>query len=211
MADNNRNNGVLWLIIYVLFALFPLVFMFMGARPERDAWRQLSLFLGFAGIGLMAIHFPMTAHIAAGDPPFERPAVYRTHHQLAYVTTAFWLGHILILVVRHEWARRLLNVFTASWHARWATIGTVALLVLMVLSIWRGSFGLKRVAWRNIHSALSVIALVLAMVHAYMVGNFLGTALERTLWILYGVITLLMIVYLRVYRPYFRSLEARRA
>lgn len=205
MAENNRNNGVLWLIIYVLFALFPLLFLFVGATPEREPWRWASLFLAFIGIGLMAVHFPMTAHIAASDPPFDRPAVYRAHHQIAYVTTAAWLGHILILVVRHEWARRLLNVFTASWHARWATIATVALLVLMVLSIWRGSFGLKRVAWRNIHSALSVVAFVLAMVHAYMVGNFLGTSWERALWIVYGVITLLMIVYLRVYKPYLKN------
>ncbi|MBN1401596.1 MAG: ferric reductase-like transmembrane domain-containing protein [Anaerolineae bacterium] len=195
--------GMLWLALYLLFALAPLVFMLVGERPMgREFLRELSVAAGFVGIGLMALHFVLTARITAVKAPFGSDIVYYFHHRIAYVTLALWLVHPAILFLRFDWALQLLNVFTAPWRARWGVGSVVFILVLMAISIWRRQIKIEYVLWRMSHGVLAVLAMAAVMIHAYMVGRYTGTPVKQTLWLIYGGVCVLLVAYLRVYKPW---------
>lgn len=203
MKASDRRLGILWVILYVVFALAPLAFMLVGQRPMgREFIRELSVAFGFVGIGLMALHFVLTARITAIKAPFGSDVVYHFHHRISFLTLFLWLAHPIILFIRYDWARRLLNIFQASWSARYGIASIVALLLLMALALLRRRIKMEYVAWRISHGVLASLAMLLVMVHAYMMGRYIGTPLKQALWLIYGAICVFLVAYLRVYKPW---------
>lgn len=203
MKHSDKPMGILWIALYLLFALAPLLFMLVGERPMgREFIRELSVAFGFVGIGLMALQFVLTARITAVKAPFGSDVVYYFHHRMAYVTLALWLAHPLILIIQYEWARGLLNVFTAPWSARLGLFSLVALLLLMVFAMARRALKMEYILWRILHGALAIIAMLLVMAHAYLMGRYTGTPIKQTLWLIYGGISVLLVAYLRIYKPW---------
>jgi predicted ferric reductase len=78
----------------------------------------------------------------------------------------------------------------------------VAILVLMGLAIARRRARIEYVGWRMSHGALALVAMLLVMVHAYMVGGYTGTPVKQALWIGYGGICALLVAYLRIFKPW---------
>jgi len=200
---NRRRAGVLWVVLYLALALAPLIFMLVGERPTgREFLRELSVAFGFVGIGVMALHFVLTARIAAVKAPFGSDVVYYFHHRMAIITLALWLAHPILLILRFDWALRLLNVFQAPWRARFGVTSVVVILILVGISVWREKLKIEYVNWRMWHGVLAVLAMAAVMVHAFMVGKYLGTPLKRALWLGYGGLCLAAVAYLRVYKPW---------
>ena len=198
-----RRTGVLWLALYLIFALAPLSLMLFGERPMgREFEREISVALGFTGIGLMTLHFAMTARIRALKEPFGSDVVYAFHRRMGYITLALWLAHPIILFLRFEWALGLLNVLEAPWRARWGVFSVVALLALVVWAVLRRRLRTEYTLWRVSHGVLALAAMAMVMTHAYMVGRYVGTPLKQGLWIAYGAISLLLVGYLRVWKPW---------
>ena len=203
MKGRQRCRGIIWIALYLVLALAPLIFMLVGERPMgREFVRELSVALGFAGIGLMALHFVMTARIKALKAPFGSDVVYFFHHRMGIVTLAFWLAHPIILFIRFEWSRALLNIFTAPWRAKFGVASVVVILILVVISVWRKKLKIEYTKWRIWHGALAVLAMAAVMTHAYMVGRYVGTPAKRAIWLSYGTICVLAVAYLRVYKPW---------
>lgn len=203
MRERDQRIGILWLALYLLFALAPLGFMLVGERPMgRDFIRELSVAFGFVGIGLMALHFVLTARITAVKAPFGSDVVYYFHHRIAFLTLALWLAHPVILFVVYDWALPLLNVFTAPWRARWGVLSVVAILALMILSVARRRLKMEYVLWRILHGALAAVAMLAVMIHAFLVGRYIGGPVKQALWLGYGAICVLLVAYLRVYKPW---------
>ena len=203
MKASDRRAAVLWTLLALVLALAPLVFMFVGRRPTGRAFdRTLSVGLGFVGIGLMAVHFMLTARIANLMLPFGADVVYRIHHYVGYGTLFFWLAHPIILFIRYDWAIRILNVFTTNWRGRYGVFSVVAMLLLIGLVVVRRRARMEYVLWRMSHGALAVLAMLLVMVHAYMVGGYTGTPLKQALWMGYGGVCVLLVGYLRIYKPW---------
>ncbi len=203
MKHRDKLLGILWLALYLLFAIAPLIFMLVGERPMgRDLIRELSVAFGFTGIGLMALHFVLTARITAVKAPFGSDVVYHFHHRMGYITLALWLAHPVILFIKYEWARQLLNVFTAPWRARYGVFSVVAIILLMVFAVARKRLKIEYILWRILHGALAIIAMLLVMAHAYLVGRYIGTPAKQALWLVYGGISVLLVAYLRIYKPW---------
>ncbi|MHB1319784.1 MAG: ferredoxin reductase family protein [Anaerolineae bacterium] len=202
MKPSDKRLGVLWIVLYVLFAVAPLVFMLVGERPMgRDLLREISIAFGFTGIGLMALHFVLTARIGALKAPYGSDIVYFFHHKIAYFTLALWLAHPLILVYVFGWNWGLLNIFTGPWRQRWGITSVVALLLLVGWSLLRRRLQSDYVRWRIWHGVLASLAMLAVMTHAYMVGRYIGTPLKQALWLAYGLLALFLVLYLRVFKP----------
>lgn len=203
MKPSDKRMGILWICLYVLFALAPLGFMLVGERPMgREFIREISVAFGFVGIGLMALHFVLTARIIAVNAPFGSDVIYYFHHRISFITLFLWLAHPIILFIRFDWALALLNVITAPWRARWGVFSVVAILALMVLALLRRQLKVEYVLWRITHGALASLAMLAVMVHAFMVGRYTGTPLKQALWLIYGAICVFLVAYLRVYKPW---------
>ncbi len=203
MKRHDRRMGVVWILLYVVFALAPLILMLFGERPMgREFIRELSVAFGFVGIGVMALHFVLTARITAVKAPYGSDVVYHFHHRVAFLTLFLWLAHPIILAIRYPWARSLFNIFQGSWTTRWGVLAVLFMLALVLLSIWRRQLKTEYVAWRIGHGVLAVLAMLAVMVHAYMIGRYIGTPLKHALWLAYGAVSVALVAYLRVFKPW---------
>jgi len=120
---------------------------------------------------------------------------------MSLVVLGLWLAHPLILFVRFPRTLALLNLITAPWRARAGVSSVVAIIALVITSVWRKRLKVEYDRWRIWHGILAVLALILVMTHAFMVGKYIGTPVKRSLWLGYGAVWVLVVLYVRVIRP----------
>jgi predicted ferric reductase len=72
----------------------------------------------------------------------------------------------------------------------------------MLFSVARRALRMEYVLWRITHGLMAAIAMIMVMTHAYMVGNHIGTPLKQGLWLGYGAVSVLVVAYLRLFKPW---------
>jgi predicted ferric reductase len=195
-------QGVFWVIIYLLITLAPLLILMAGSRlPGRDFWRDFSVALGFAGLGMMALQFALTARFKTVRAPYGIDLVYFFHRQISVVAFVLILAHPIILFISDPETLGLLNVFTAPWRARAAVTATLALIILVVISIWRKQLKIDYTRWRIWHGTLAIAAVTFGLVHAVLVGYYINTPEKRLFWVAYGLFFVGLLFYVRLIKP----------
>jgi hypothetical protein len=54
-------HGAVWLILYLVFILAPLLALLAGSLPPtRDFWTEFSVAIGYAGLAMMGLQFGLT-------------------------------------------------------------------------------------------------------------------------------------------------------
>ncbi|HDQ70835.1 MAG TPA: oxidoreductase, partial [Chloroflexi bacterium] len=97
---------------------------------------------------------------------------------------------------------RLLNLFTAPWRARAGVVAILALISIIVTSVWRVSLRIKYETWRIWHDVFSVIIMGLALYHILNVNYYTAVPLQRVLWIVMAVLWGSVLLYIRVIKPW---------
>lgn len=201
--QKQRMERRLWIAIYFILIFAPLLILLLAPRPAgRTFWRELSVSLGFAGLALMGLQFIPTARLPLMSEAFPMDVLYDFHHQLSIVAFILTLAHPVILFIQNPYTLLLLNIFTAPWRARAAVAATVLLMVLVISSAKRLALGLSYETWRLLHDLLSVGVVAFALYHIFNVNYYTSIPLQRWLWIVMGVIWAVMILYIRVIKPW---------
>jgi predicted ferric reductase len=196
-------SAVIWILIYLLLTLAPLLVLIgTPTPPGRYFLREVSVALGFAGLGVMALQFALTARIGTINRPFGSDVVYHFHRQISIVAFVLILAHPIILFVTDPETIALLNIFTAPWRARFATVGLLALIAIIVTSVWRQKLKINYYAWRITHGLLAIGAVSLALAHAILVGYYINTPWKQALWVAYGLFWIGLLLYVRLIRPF---------
>lgn len=195
-------GGAFWLSLYVILSLTPLAVAFAYRdHPPRDFWTEFSVALGFVALAMIGLQFAVTArfrHIAA---PYGIDIVLRFHRQISLLALALAVAHPVILFVSRPDTLRLLNVLEAPWRARFAAAATVALLVLVAVSLWRGHLHLSYGRWRTAHGLLAIGALTFALAHIELVGWYVDLPWKRALWAAMVVAVIGLLVHVRIVVP----------
>ncbi|HMQ35644.1 MAG TPA: ferric reductase-like transmembrane domain-containing protein, partial [Chloroflexaceae bacterium] len=203
MGRQLRRRAVFWVLVVLLLVLAPLFALLAGARPEgRPFWVELSVALGFAGLALMGLQFLLTARIRYLTTPFGIDIVYHFHRQISVIATLLVLAHPIILFVGDPSNLARLNLIEAGWQARTGVLSVVALLALVVSSLWRQPLGLAYEPWRAAHGTLAVLAVALAMAHVAIVGYHVATPWKRALWIALPMLWIALLAYVRLIKPW---------
>jgi predicted ferric reductase len=198
-------GGFGWLGLYVAFCLLPLgLALGQPKAPGRAFLVELSVALGFVGLSVLALQFALVARFKVVAAPFGIDALLRFHRQISYVALAFVLAHPLLLFVADTEYLKLLNLWTAPWRARFAVTSVVALLVLVALSMWRGRLRLSYERWQAWHGLLAVAVVVLALLHASLVGYYVTGVVRRVVYDGYIGLLVFLLVWVRVVSPLLR-------
>jgi predicted ferric reductase len=194
--------AVIWIIVYLALTMAPLFALMVGVeRPGRGFWREFSVALGFAGLAMIGLQFLLTARFRSIVRPYGVDVVYHFHRQISLVAFAFILAHPLILFIESPETVALLNVFTAPLRAVFGVTSLLALLVLVVFSVFRLNIGLRYEPWRISHGILATAAVTLALLHVVGVGYYIDTTGKQALWLILGFIWVGSLVYIRVIKP----------
>lgn len=198
-----KTKQIFWIVVYFVLIFAPLLILLLAPRPAgRTFWRELSVAIGFAGLALMGLQFIPTARLPFLSEVFPLDTLYNFHHRLSVIAFLLTLAHPLILFIQNPYTLKLLNVFSAPWRARAGVLAAVALIFLVLTSVKRLSLKLSYEAWRLLHDILSVAVVGFALYHIFKVDYYTSVPVQRWLWVVMGILWGLMMVYIRIIKPW---------
>lgn len=156
-------TGFLLVGLYVLLALVPLLVGLAPPLPSgRTFWLELSVALGFVGLGQLALQFALIARFRRVSQPFGIDLVMQYHRQIGILAALLVLAHPVMLVAWQPAYLSMLAPFAGDAAARTGLLSTAAMILLVVLSLWRRPLRIGYEVWRVSHALLGVAALALA-------------------------------------------------
>jgi predicted ferric reductase len=195
-------RGLFWITVYLVLTLSPLFALLIGARPPgRGFWVDVSVALGYAGLSMMGFQFLLTARFQRLAAPYGIDIVYHFHRQISQVAFLLILAHPLILFVNNPVNLRLLDIRQPNWAARMGVLALLALLIIIVTSLWRLPLGIQYEPWRLLHGLLGSLAVALAMGHIILVGYYSDTPWKTWLWVILPLTWIALLMYVRLYKP----------
>ncbi len=198
-----KSQTIFWIILYFLMIFLPLVLLILFPRPDgREFLREVSVALGFLTMALLGLQTIPTSRLKFFTRAFPMDTLYTFHHGLSILTFILSLLHPALLFINNPETLRLLNLIEAPWRARAAVISVVAMLILVITSIWREVMKLKYDIWRWIHDALAFLAIGLGLYHMFKVNYYMSLTYQKVIWLTLTGIWVAILLYIRVVRPY---------
>jgi predicted ferric reductase len=198
----NKTQTYVWLAFYFLMVFLPLTLLMILPKPEgREFLRELSVAIGFLAMALLGLQTIPTSRLRFFTKAFPMDTLYTFHHGLSILTFILALAHPILLFINNPLTLQLLNLFTAPWRAKAAVIAVLAMLVLVVTSVWREAMKIKYDGWRWIHDALAFLAIGLALYHMFKVNHYMSLTYQKVLWLTLTGLWLAIILYIRLVRP----------
>ncbi len=194
-------QGAFLVLAYLAVTIAPLFLAWSGMEPGRGFPIDFSVALGFVGLSLMGLQFVIAARSRSVAAPFGIDILMQYHRQIGYVSLLFILAHPTLLFVADTGYLALLDLTTAPLRAKMAVTSTVALLVLVALSIWRKKLRIGYELWQLTHGVLAFVVIATALTHVFLVGYYVNEPLEIALWLWMTVVFVGLVVWVRVVRP----------
>ncbi|TVP62044.1 MAG: oxidoreductase [Nodularia sp. (in: Bacteria)] len=192
-----------WIGAYLFITILPLLILLIYPPTGRDFWIEFSVALGFIGLAMLALQFALTARINRIEASYGVDIILQFHRYISLVAFTLILIHPLILFIVQPETVELLNFITAPWRARAAVLGTLALILLIVTTVWRKQLNIPYEPWRTSHGVLAVLAVGLGLAHGLGVGNYLGLFWKAVLWIAIALTAFWLLIYVRLVKPWF--------
>lgn len=194
--------GFFWIILYLLVVQVPLLLMLFPPLPSgRGFWLEFSVVLGFIGLTQLAVQFVLIARFRRVTAPYGIDVILHYHRRIGMVAVGLILIHPLIIVLDDPARLKLLNPLGGNWASRSAWLSVIALLVMVMTSIFRRQLKLEYERWRFTHLLLGVAAIVFGQLHVSLAGLYTNTPWKHAIWIGTAVAMVGLVVYLRVIRP----------
>lgn len=188
--------------LYVALASIPLVIALSPPRPSgRPFLIELSIALGFVGVGQMALEFGLIGRFAPISRPYGIDLVMKYHRQIGRLAVTIILAHPLLLGLFEPRYLALLNPLSGPAASRTGSLSLLALGILVAVTLGRRRLGIGYEAWRLSHALLAVAALVLAFVHVVLAGHYLAARWKIVALGLYCALFCALLVHLRLIRP----------
>jgi predicted ferric reductase len=199
-------RAVFWVMAYLGVVLVPLVFAAVGAsQPDHGFWTNFSVALGFVGLAMMGLEFALVARFKPVAAPFGQDALLQFHRQIGYVGLGFVLVHVAISA---KWeALTLSNAITSPALVWFGMAAALALIALVVSSVWRRRLRLSYEWWHAAHTVLAVVAVVGALGHVFFVDEYVSSVWKQVLWGFMSAAFVALLVWVRLIKP--RGLRGR--
>jgi predicted ferric reductase len=196
-------RAALWLGVYLALVLAPLFALLPDTKaPGAGFLWDFAMALGYAALAMLGVQFALTARFRRAAAPFGIDLIYYFHRYLAVFAALIALAHYGVLKAAYPIVLGSADPRLAPAHM---TAGRVALLLfvaLVVSSLLRRQLRLEYDLWRWTHALAATLAFALALWHMLAAGRLLDAPWKQALWAGYGSFWLLLIVWVRVARPW---------
>jgi len=206
-----------WLILYFALVATPVFILLIGPRqPGTGFWWDVSMALGYSGMGMMGIQFALTARFRRATAPFGIDIIYYFHRYLAVAALGLIILHVGIVAVVNPAASGLINPWASPWYINLGIAAILLFAAVVIASLWRKGLNIPYEAWRWTHGPMAAIAFVAAIAHIHGSGTYIADAKVKTLWTAFTAVWLLLIAYVRIYKPWrlkqrpYRVVDVRR-
>lgn len=198
-----QHRAIAWIIAGLVALALPFVVLLSGERIEgRNVLWDFAMGLGFGALALGGVQFALTARFRPLTHPFGADIVYLFHRYLAIGAVLVMLGHFGILYFWFEPELGELNPLEARWELTSGRVALVCFVLLVVTSEFRKWLKLEYELWRYLHFGLAVIGFGAAIAHVLGVGRLTAAVETRALWLGVTLAWLLLLVWLRLGKPW---------
>lgn len=188
--------------MYIALVIAPVMLLLVGGVPAGNGfWVDAALAMGYAALAMMGIQFFLTARFRRACAPFGIDIIYYFHRLMALLGYGMVATHAVVLLAMKPGLMGRIFSSDMPLHAMAALASFALFTVIICASIWRKQFGIPYEGWRRWHGALSVAAVLLAVVHVELAGYYLHVPWKRTLWIGITFSWLMLLVYVRIVKP----------
>jgi len=195
--------AVLWIGIYLMLVVAPLLILFAGPMPPGGGFGwDLSMAFGFAAIAMLGVQFVLTARFRRVSAPFGIDILYYFHRFMAVFAFVLIVAHYGVIRVVNPDALGSANPMIASGHMTAGRVALLCFLVVIVSSLWRKPMRIPYEAWRIGHVLLTTAGLILAAVHIDGVDYYIDAPGRRPFWIAFVTVWVLLVVYVRLIKPW---------
>jgi predicted ferric reductase len=200
----NVVRGAFWFGIYLFLIAFPLAVAVLGRHPGegRGFWVEFAVACGYVGFAIMASEFALVSRTQSVAGIFGQDALQHFHKQMGYAGTGFVLAHPMLLFMQGlPWG--MLNPLSQEhrWEWRSGAIGFWALMLLIFVAAFRKRLRISYEWWHLTHALIACVAVLGALVHAYLVGHDSARPAMRALWLCYLLVLFGLAVQYRILRP----------
>lgn len=195
---------VLWIALYILVLCAPLLGGVLNLAHGRGFWLNFSVALGFVALSMMGGQFVLVSRMQWVTRPMGMNALLVFHKRMAYVATVFALVHPIILLASDEKYWSLLNVLTSPLRAKFAVSAAVALVLLVIFSIYRRQLHMSYRLWQLLHWLLAMVVVGASFAHVLLVNYYLRDHWQQVVWTLLSILFVLLLVTVRVIKPWMR-------
>jgi 3-phenylpropionate/trans-cinnamate dioxygenase ferredoxin reductase subunit len=143
-------KGLLWFGCYVLAILLPLIVAWLWHPPEvegRAFSLQFSAACGYVSLSVMTFEFTLISRIGFFASAFGQDTLLQFHRQMGTVAAALILLHVAF-VFRNGYPMMWLIPFSEG-NVYWGTFAAYALVLLIVLSLYRKQLGISYSWWQQ--------------------------------------------------------------
>ena len=196
-------NGLLWLSIYMLLGLIPMIIAVAGDIPEyRSFWIEFGVALGFIGLSLFALQFIFSGRIRRIAPKFGNDNIINFHRQIGITAFILIMAHPVTLIIADPGFIEYFDPRVNFLRAIALSFVTIAIVLITVTSMWRMTFKLSYEHWRLLHGFLALAIVFVGVVHAIQVSHYL-----EPLWKKVGLgavmsAAMYMVIHMRMVRPW---------
>jgi predicted ferric reductase len=206
-----------WLILYFVLVATPVLILLIGPRqPGTGFWWDVSLALGYSGMGMMGIQFALTARFRRATAPFGIDIIYYFHRYLAVAALGLIVLHVGIVTVVNPVASGLIYPWASPWYIKLGIAAIFLFVVVIITSLWRKGLRIPYEAWRWTHGLMAAIAFAGAIAHIHGSDTYIADAKVKALWTAFTAVWLLLIGYVRIFKPWrlkrrpYRVVDVRR-
>lgn len=194
---------VTWLLLYLLVVLAPIMLFMAGDVPAaRSFWMEFSAVLGFALLLMLSLQFLLTGRFAPIGRPFGIDVVVQFHRHIGILLLLMLVAHPLIPMILDSKYLEFLDPRVNFLRAVFLILASIAMTLLIALSVWRTAFGLSYEWWRISHATLAAGVIVVGMAHAWQVGHYVDGWSKRILLLAVGGTALALLISVRIVRPW---------
>ncbi|THK40493.1 hypothetical protein E8Q33_13825 [Methylophaga sp. SB9B] len=199
----NPINIVLWLVLYLVIALLPMMIAMGIDRPEpRDLMVEMGSMLGLLGLGMLATQLIISGRHRWFAGNVGQDNLLQFHRRTGIAAWLFILAHPVLLIAGDQQFIAWLDPREDWLRASGVIALALAVTALIISSLWRKELGLQYETWRTVHASLSLFVVAGGLGHALMGKHHTEGLLTQALIIAVIAIPLLLLLETRLWRPY---------
>lgn len=162
----------------------------------------MAVALGFLGLALFGLQFIFSGRFSNIAPTFGMDNILHFHMAMGIVAVVFLLAHPVILILANPEFNVYFDPRVNSLRAIALSFASISMLAIITTSLWRKIFKLNYEKWRLIHGILALSLVFIGVVHAIQVGHYLDTLWKKGLLALLMGVTMYLVIYTRIVRPW---------
>lgn len=173
MATHSTGSVIGMTAAYVAACAAPMAIALVGPLPAgRGFWTEFGVALGFAGAGMMGAQFALTARVPALSRRIGQDTLLQVHRVAGIVATVLVLAHPAVLIAAEAGFAEFFDPRVNAPRAAALSTATLALLLLVGLSMMRSRLRIPYECWRTTHAALAALVMLIATAHVVMVAHY---------------------------------------